>query len=93
MQVLLEPTTQGVRATLLGRDDIFAEGRDDTEALGRLQEVFASQLPRGARVIDWPGTPQSHPLARFAGMFRENPAFDDWQEAIAQRRQELETSH
>ncbi len=92
MQVLLEPTTQGVRATLLGRDSISAEGRDDKEALGRLQEVFTAQLPAGARVIDWPGTPQSHPLARFAGMFRDNPAFEDWQESIAQRRQELDES-
>jgi len=33
---------------------------------------------------------QLHPLAEFAGMFKDDPMFEDWQRAIAEYRRKVD---
>lgn len=55
----------------------------------RLQEALQNRLSGGAELAAVE-IPTEHPLARFAGMFKENPLFDEWQQAIADYRQQVE---
>lgn len=33
---------------------------------------------------------EPHPLAKFAGMFKDDPLFDNWQKSIAKYRREVD---
>jgi hypothetical protein len=44
----------------------------------------------GAEVISLEVTSGPHPLARFAGMFKDDPLFESWQKSIAKYRREVD---
>lgn len=60
------------------------------EAVDKLREHLKAQLKAGARLmsLELPGSP--NPWLAGAGMFRDDPLFDEWQAEIERRRRELD---
>ena len=66
------------------------EGETRDEAVQKLKEQIAGMLSGGGEIVQLEIQETEHPLKRFAGMLRDDPLFDDWQRAIADRRRELD---
>lgn len=70
--------------------NLSAEGATREEVLAALRKQLRERLRSGAEVISLDVTPEPHPLARFAGMFRDDPLFESWQESIAKYRRDVD---
>jgi hypothetical protein len=68
---------------------LTAEGATAAEAVRTLQAMIAQRLASGARIVSMT-VPEEHPWSRLAGMFEGDPLCDEWQQAIAERRREIE---
>lgn len=89
--VLIEPLpTNGYRASTGQPLAVSAQGPTREQALLNLQQELQSRLSAGAEIAPLEVPAPEHPLARFAGMFKDNPLFDEWQQAIAEYRQQVE---
>jgi hypothetical protein len=67
-----------------------AEGASRDEALRRLREKISGSIAAGEVVsLDVPG--DEHPWEPFAGTLRDEQLFNDWQQAIADRRREVDS--
>jgi hypothetical protein len=88
--VLIEPiANSGFRATGGLPFEIAVEGATRDEALGRLRAEIERRMAHGAIVVPLELTPaEGHPWVQGAGMFRDNPLFDAWQQAISEYRQQ-----
>lgn len=87
LPVLIEPMPDSrYRAT--GGSPLFltAEGDTRDEALTQLQRLVEERLAGGSELVAVEVRPERHPWLAFAGMYEQNELFDDWQEAIAERR-------
>ncbi len=69
---------------------ISARGATREEALAKLHAKIQSRLKNGTELIGLEVGPQPHPLAEFAGMFKDDPLFEDWQKAIQEYRREVD---
>jgi len=69
---------------------ISARGATREEALAKLRAKIRTRLKDGAEIVGLEVEPQPHPLAEFAGMFKDDPLFDDWQNAIAAYRRQVD---
>jgi hypothetical protein len=86
--VLIEPmNSRGFRVSTGQPLALTAEGTTREEAIEHLREELLARLKTGAEMASLEVSAAEHPLARFAGMFKNNPLFDAWQQAIADRRQ------
>jgi len=94
--VLIESVkSNGYRVTTGQPLAMIAEGATREEALQQLQQALQKRLSSGAEIVPFELSSAAHPLAPYAGMFKDNPLFDAWQQAIADYRQadeEAETS-
>jgi hypothetical protein len=89
--VLIEPVdSEGYRATTGQPLALTAEGATREEALRELRRVLATRLSAGAEIALIEVSAAEHPLAQYAGMFKDNPLFDDWQRAIAEYRRQMD---
>jgi predicted RNase H-like HicB family nuclease len=91
--ILIEPVSgNGFRARGGEPFAVTADGATREEALHKLREVIHARIAAGGQVVplDLPET--AHPLAPFAGMFKDDPLFDEWQAAIAEYRQQVDES-
>ena len=90
--VLIEQAESGnYLATILGWSECNAEGSTKEEALTKLNHVVSARLQNAEIVsleIDNPKT--EHPWRKFAGMFKDDPQFDEMLEYIEQYRRELD---
>jgi hypothetical protein len=90
--VLIEPVAgNGFRAKSGGPLELTAEGATRDEALNRLRELLL-QPPTGKEllVVEIPSEPTPNPWVEFAGMFKDDPYFDEWQAAIAENRRKAD---
>jgi hypothetical protein len=77
--VLIEPVAgNGFRATSGPPLALTAEGATRDEALAKLRDQLNNRLRHGQEVVALEVSAGPHPLAEFAGMFRDDPAIDDW---------------
>lgn len=91
--VLIEPVANnGYRASCPAVGGVTAEGETPAEAMTKLREQVAGRLRNGAQVVTMqlPVANSENPWAEFAGMFKDDPLFDDWQKSIAEYRREVE---
>ena len=90
MQVLVEPTPSGVRIRSGSPLDIITEGVTEEDAMFRLKDALAERMQNGVHLVDfaWPqyATDADHPWKRLAGIFKDDPTFDEWEEAIRENR-------
>ncbi len=91
--VLLEPVENNAYRAKSGPPfDVTAEGATREEAVAKVREEMESKLKKGAQLtsIQWTGSPTSNPWFEFAGMFQDDPMFENWQRAIVDYRNEVE---
>lgn len=88
--VMLEKQeNEGYRATVLGWPECQAFGSTREEALTSLRQIVTERLDKVKIVsleIDRPKP--EHPWMKFAGMFKDDPYFDEMQADIAALRRE-----
>jgi hypothetical protein len=68
---------------------ITARGATREEALGKLRDKIQARLGRNSEVVGLEVGPEPHPWAKYAGMFKDDPMFDDWQKAITEYRRSV----
>jgi predicted RNase H-like HicB family nuclease len=91
--VLIEPVAgNGYRARGVEPFGLSAEGATREEVLAKLREQLQARLRAGAEVLSLDVTEQAaaNPWVEFAGMFKDDPYFEEWQQAIAENRRKIE---
>jgi hypothetical protein len=69
---------------------LSAEGATKEEALEKLRAKLKARLEQGAVVVPLDMPPQEHPLARFAGMYKDDPLLKDWKKSVAAYRKKVD---
>ncbi len=89
--VLIEPVPgQGFRATGGEPLGLSAEGPTREDALRKLRQLIENRLVAGSQIVPLELPASEHPWKAFAGMFADDPLFGPWQEAIAERRRQID---
>lgn len=82
---------EGFTASLLGWPSCTATGATKAEALTRLRQAIRDRLSSVEIVpIEVDVTETGHPLAKFAGMFKNDELFDQFVEDMATYRLEVD---
>ena len=61
---------------------VSARGATRAEALAKLRAKIETRLKNGTEIVGLEVGPKPHPWMEFAGMFKDDPYFDNWQKAI-----------
>jgi predicted RNase H-like HicB family nuclease len=90
--VLIEPIADdGFRATGGPPFEVTAQGTTREEALARLREAIDHRMVEGSVLVPLEiDTTEENPWDAVAGMFRDDPLFDEWQDAIAAYRRKVD---
>lgn len=89
--ILIEPIAgNGYRARGGEPLALTAEGGTQEEALANLKEKLQARLARGAVVVPLELPSQPHPLAEFAGMFKDDPLLKHWKKSMAAYRRKVD---
>ncbi len=89
--IIVEPTGDNAfRASSGGLWGLAIEAPTRDEAIQRLRELIDRRLDAGAEVFELEIRGRAHPLARFAGMLKDDPLLQPWKDAMAEYRQEAE---
>lgn len=90
--VLIEKKVEGgVSATVLGWQDCQARGSTKAEALEQLRQLLTARLQNTEIVsLEIDLLKPEHPWMKFAGMFKDDPDFEDVLADIAAYRQEID---
>ena|SRR5438093_263744 len=89
--VLIEPIAgNGYRARGGEPLPLCAEGATREKALAKLKEQLQARLSNGAELVPLEVPASPNPWVEFAGMFKDDPLFDDWQKAIEEYRREVD---
>lgn len=90
--ILIEtPKTGGYRATALGLPNCRAKGATREIALENVRELLTTRLSQSEVVTLKIDSPQpKHPWKQFAGMFQNDPQFEEMQADIQVYRQEID---
>ncbi|MBE7474224.1 MAG: type II toxin-antitoxin system HicB family antitoxin [Anaerolineae bacterium] len=88
--VLLTKKDEKFIARVRGWPEIVVEGETEEEALVKAQADLKSLLVGGRIVqLDLEVKPDEHPWLKFAGMFANDPDWDNFQAAIQRYREEI----
>jgi hypothetical protein len=92
--VLIEPiANDGFRATGGPPFEVTAQGSTRAEALARLRDAIGLRMAEGSVLVPLEvDTTEENPWDAVAGIFRDEPLFDQWQEAIAEYRRNVDGS-
>src|SRR5687767_1535146 len=91
LPILIEPVANnGYRATTGAPLNLVAEGQTREEAAARLRGLVDARLAAGAevRTLDLPGA--DNPWVKHAGMFKDDPMFDEVIEIMKENRRRLD---
>jgi hypothetical protein len=66
---------------------LSAEGKTKLEAFQQLEQMIRKRIRDGAELFTLE-VQQAHPLSVYVGMFKDNPLFDEWKEAMAEFRRQ-----
>jgi hypothetical protein len=89
--VLIEPLNgKGFRATGSEPFSIRVEGSTREEAIKNFTTEAEARLKAGAELITLDIGPTEHPWLKFAGMFKDDPMFDEWKQAIEEYRDQVD---
>jgi hypothetical protein len=80
------------QAPTWGPSPLSAEGETREEVLAKLREQLQARLRDGAEVVTLEVAERltGNPWVEFAGMFQDDPYFEEWQQAIADRRRKID---
>jgi hypothetical protein len=68
---------------------VSARGSTPEEALAKLRVKIQARLKNGTEIVGLEGSPQAHPLAPFAGMFKDDPDFEEVLKIMADNRKKM----
>ena len=91
--ILIEPVAgNGFRSRGGEPFGLSVEGATRQEVLDKLKEQLAACLRDGTELVslDVTAQPASNPWVQFAGMFKDDPYFEEWQQAIADNRRKMD---
>ncbi len=89
--IVEDQTPHGYTATILGWPSCTVTGATRAEALTRLRRAISNRLSRVEIVPIEVDVPENdHPLAKFAGMFQDDPLFDQFIEDMAAYRRDVD---
>lgn len=78
---------EGYIATVLGWPDLMTRGKTEEEALDKVRQAVASRLQQSKVVaLDISFDESSDPWMKFAGMWENDPTFDDFIAEIAAQK-------
>src|SRR5688572_10095661 len=85
--VLIEPTTEHSNRAR-GTESILIDVEAETPeaALAMAKQAIEERVASGARIVEV-DIPNGNPWLAGAGMFRDDPLFDQWQQAMDEYRQ------
>ena len=89
--ILIEPTAERrYRAT--GGEPFVASVEAETAeaAVEKMKDLIADRVEHGAVIAELELPCSENPWLDGAGMFRNDPFFDDWQQAIADHRRQID---
>lgn len=69
---------------------LSAKGATREEALAKLRAKIQTRLKNGTELVGLEVGPQPHPLAEFAGMFKDDPYFEDVLKIMAENRRKMD---
>lgn len=69
---------------------LSAEGATREEVMAKLQAQLQARLQAGAALVSLEVPGPSHPLARFVGMFKDDPLMNEWKESMADYRRTID---
>lgn len=79
-------------ASIVGLPNVVVEGETEQEVIAKAKTALESQLATGKFVtieVNWIESPQVATLPmRYAGIFADDPTFEDWMEKLAAIRQQ-----
>jgi hypothetical protein len=91
LPILVEKVAgNGFRASGAAPWALSAEGPTREAALAELKLQLDLRVKNGAEIVALQLDLQPHPWMAFAGMFKDDPLFDDWQKSIADYRREVD---
>ena len=95
---LLQKDKDGYHVTIPGLPDCQTRGTTEEEALAKARVRIVEILSRVQVLtveVDTPGNPSSqiHPWERFAGIWKDDPTFDQFLSTIEADRRKLEVGH
>lgn len=75
-----------------GAEPFALTGRGATkeEALRKLSEKIQARLKRGVEVVGLEVQSNANPWVEFAGMFKNDPFIDEWKQAMADYREQVD---
>jgi hypothetical protein len=68
---------------------VSARGATREEALAKLRAKIQTRLTNGTEIVGLELGPPPHPLAEFAGMFKDDPLFEDVLKIMADNRKKM----
>ncbi len=78
-------------ATVLGWPDLMIKGKTEEETLNNVRQAVTSRLQQSKFVtLDIQDDESNDPWMKFAGMWENDPTFDDFLAEIAAYRRELD---
>ena len=91
LTVFIEPQNGGFKASTSQPVTMETEGASREEALQRLQELAMTRLAAGEFVqVPLSSRQSGHPWMKFAGVWKEHPEFDQFQQNVLKYRQSLD---
>jgi predicted RNase H-like HicB family nuclease len=89
--VLIEPVAgNGYRARGGEPLALSADGATPAEALAKLRQLLHERLQSGSRLVSLEVPSEDNTWRKMAGMFKDDPLFDAWQQAIADYRRQVD---
>lgn len=89
--ILVEPVAEKVYRARSGEPlGLTAEGATADEAVQKLREQINARLAAGSKIVPVEVPDTSNPWLRIAGMFKDDPLFEEWQEAVAENRKTMD---
>jgi predicted RNase H-like HicB family nuclease len=100
MQILIEPIPLGYRASALTLADAVTTGKTKDEALALMKALLTKRFTKGVEIVeleiaadkDNQSNEENNPYLKIAGVFKDDPTFDDWIQEIQNAREKEETT-
>ncbi|MEP7339523.1 MAG: type II toxin-antitoxin system HicB family antitoxin [Acidobacteriota bacterium] len=84
-------SNNGFIASVIGMPDCLAEGRTEEEAIEKAKAFLSSRLAQGKIVtIDVGPQAEENPALKYAGIFKDDPTFDQFLADIEAYRRQLD---
>jgi hypothetical protein len=89
--ILVEPIAGNANRARGGEPlALTAEGPTREAAIAELKKQLQTRLQCGAEIVPIELADQSHSLAEFVGMFRDDPLIAEWKQAMAEYREKVD---